>query len=188
MFTREIENRNQLAFIDVLVLKKQDGTLGQIPKSHSYQSVSQCAFVPPSCIVTMSDENPSVKMSPVSRRRSHSNRQQDQTYTVNQRFHYQHHKQRLPCENEVNGHYHLCNQSVSPLHKEYNEQNRSTYAQLSKKCGPIRIQIERGTIYTTLFADDQVVTAEDQEDMSYMLNKFVEEYQKWGMEVSKDKT
>ncbi|GJQ76082.1 hypothetical protein Trydic_g1834 [Trypoxylus dichotomus] len=48
------------------------------------------------------------------------------------------------------------------------------------------IQIDTSSTCTSLFVDDRV--AEDQQDMTYMLNKLVEEYQKWGLEVNKDKT
>lgn len=34
-------------------------------------------------------------------------------------------------------------------------------------------------MYTILFADEQIVIAEDQQDIKYMLNKLVEECCKW---------
>ncbi|GJQ69313.1 hypothetical protein Trydic_g6446 [Trypoxylus dichotomus] len=72
-YTMNIENRNQLLFLDVLVIKKQDGTLG---KDNSYQPLPQCAITPPSRTVTRSGENPSVKILTVSGRQSHSSREQ----------------------------------------------------------------------------------------------------------------
>lgn len=50
------------------------------------------------------------------------------------------------------------------------------------------IRLENTHLYTILFADDQIVIAEDQQDMSYMLNKLIEEYNKWGLEVNTEKT
>ncbi|KAG8333849.1 hypothetical protein J6590_102119 [Homalodisca vitripennis] len=46
----------------------------------------------------------------------------------------------------------------------------------------------RDQIFTLLFADDQVVVAEDEEDLEYMLRKLTEEYEGWGLEVNMDKT
>lgn len=43
-------------------------------------------------------------------------------------------------------------------------------------------------VYTILFADDQIVLAEDQQDMTYMLNKLTEEFKKWEFYVNKDYT
>ncbi|KAK4873129.1 hypothetical protein RN001_015158 [Aquatica leii] len=43
-------------------------------------------------------------------------------------------------------------------------------------------------IHTILFADDQIVMAEDCQDITYMLNKLIEEYKNWGLEVNKEKT
>ena len=46
----------------------------------------------------------------------------------------------------------------------------------------------RECIFTLLFADDQVVLAEDEDDLKYMLRKLIEEYGKWGLEVNTGKT
>jgi hypothetical protein len=35
-------------------------------------------------------------------------------------------------------------------------------------------------LYNLLFADDQVIIAQDIEDADYMLRKLIEEYMKWG--------
>ena len=59
--------------------------------------------------------------------------------------------------------------------------------QWTRKCSPMGIWVEDTPIYTMLFADDQVVFAEDQQDMTYMLNKLTEEYRKWGLEINTDK-
>lgn len=44
------------------------------------------------------------------------------------------------------------------------------------------------TLYTLCFADDQVVIAQDRDDLNYMTRKLVEEYKKWGLEVNVGKT
>ncbi|KAK7874467.1 hypothetical protein R5R35_001556 [Gryllus longicercus] len=36
----------------------------------------------------------------------------------------------------------------------------------------------------SLFADDQVIKAEDEDDVAYMLRKLEEEYGKWVMEIN----
>lgn len=58
----------------------------------------------------------------------------------------------------------------------------------SRKCSSMGIWLNDSPVYTILFADDQVVMAEDQQDMTYMLNKLIEEYTKWGLEVNTEKT
>ena len=40
------------------------------------------------------------------------------------------------------------------------------------------------TIYSLLFADDQLLMAEDYEDLEYMARKFKEEYEKWGLKIN----
>ncbi|KAK7794664.1 hypothetical protein R5R35_003782 [Gryllus longicercus] len=44
------------------------------------------------------------------------------------------------------------------------------------------------TLFSLLFADDQVIMAEDEDDVTYMFRKLVEEYGKWGMEINLQKT
>jgi hypothetical protein len=43
-------------------------------------------------------------------------------------------------------------------------------------------------LYNLLFADDQVIFAQDIEDAEYMLRKLVEEYMKWGLQINCGKT
>lgn len=57
-----------------------------------------------------------------------------------------------------------------------------------RKCSQMGVKMEDGTIYSLLFADDQVILAEDEEDVSYMFRKLVEEYEKWGLEINLQKT
>ena len=44
------------------------------------------------------------------------------------------------------------------------------------------------TIYTLLFADDQVLITGDQDDSSYMLRKLQREYNKWELMINMQKT
>jgi hypothetical protein len=43
-------------------------------------------------------------------------------------------------------------------------------------------------LYNLLFADDQVIIAQDTEDDEHMLRKLVEEYVKWGLQINFGKT
>ncbi|KAK4877485.1 hypothetical protein RN001_009991 [Aquatica leii] len=58
----------------------------------------------------------------------------------------------------------------------------------SRKCRTMGVWLNDSQIHTILFADDQIVMAEDCQDMTYMLNKLIEEYKNWGLEVNKEKT
>ena len=42
------------------------------------------------------------------------------------------------------------------------------------------IQIQNTYVYSLNFADDQVLLAQDHDDMEYMARKLQEEYIKWG--------
>ena len=44
------------------------------------------------------------------------------------------------------------------------------------------------TIYSLLFAYDQLLLAEDSEDLEYMTRKLKEEYEKWGLKINMEKT
>ena len=44
------------------------------------------------------------------------------------------------------------------------------------------------TFYTLCFAVDQVIIAQDQDDVEYMTRKLVAENRKWGLEVNASKT
>lgn len=57
-----------------------------------------------------------------------------------------------------------------------------------KKCSEMGIPIEDKTLHSLLFADDQVIFAGDEDDMIYMVNKLMEEYRKWGLNINLQKT
>jgi hypothetical protein len=48
--------------------------------------------------------------------------------------------------------------------------------------------INVGYVYTLLFADDQVITGEGEDDMNYMTRKLTEESNNWGLEINFEKT
>ena len=56
------------------------------------------------------------------------------------------------------------------------------------KCQNMGIPISNDCLYTIHFADDQVICAQDEFDIQYMLNKLFEEYEKWGLHINTNKT
>lgn len=44
------------------------------------------------------------------------------------------------------------------------------------------------TLYNLHFADDQVVVAQDKEDLRFMTTSLLSEYEKWGLSVNTSKT
>jgi len=50
------------------------------------------------------------------------------------------------------------------------------------------IPLEKTTLYTLQFSDDQVVLAGDKEDLEYMTRKLKETYEKWGLDMNLNKT
>ncbi|XP_060527378.1 uncharacterized protein LOC132702628 [Cylas formicarius] len=57
-----------------------------------------------------------------------------------------------------------------------------------QKCRNMGIPLNNANIYTLSFADDQVIMAQDYDDVEYMMRKLIEEYKKWGLEVNLPKT
>jgi hypothetical protein len=57
-----------------------------------------------------------------------------------------------------------------------------------RKCKYMGININEGYVYTLLFADDQVITGEDEDDINYMTRKLTEGYNNWGLEINFDTT
>uniref|UniRef100_T1H9Z7 Reverse transcriptase domain-containing protein n=1 Tax=Rhodnius prolixus TaxID=13249 RepID=T1H9Z7_RHOPR len=59
----------------------------------------------------------------------------------------------------------------------------------TKKCCKIGVQVGEGMyLHSLLFADDQVMIANDEEDINYMARNLAEEYRKWGLEINIEKT
>jgi hypothetical protein len=50
------------------------------------------------------------------------------------------------------------------------------------------IPIQNTYVYSINFADDQVLLAQDHDDMEYMARKLKEEYEKWGLTINLEKT
>lgn len=75
---------------------------------------------------------------------------------------------------------------LSPLlFNVYVEQALDTWY---RKCAGMGIPIDNSTLHSLLFADDQIVFAQDEEDMEYMLRKLTEEFEKWGLKLNYQKT
>lgn len=75
---------------------------------------------------------------------------------------------------------------LSPtLFKIYLEQTLRIWKQ---KCENMGIPLNNTNIYSLSFADDQVIMAQDYDDIEYMTRKLIEEYKKWGLEVNISKT
>ena len=55
---------------------------------------------------------------------------------------------------------------------------------LQKKCAKMGSEIQDTTIYTMLFADDQLLIAQDYEDLEYMTKKLIDEYELWGLKLN----
>ena len=50
------------------------------------------------------------------------------------------------------------------------------------------LEIQDTTIYSMLFADDQLLIAQDYEDLEYMTRKLIYEYELWGLKLNVKKT
>ena len=76
--------------------------------------------------------------------------------------------------------------SMSPV--LFNIYLEKALLQWRRKCKCMGVPINDRTIYTLHYADDQVVLAQDVEDIEYMTRKLFEEYEKWGLEVNLKKS
>jgi len=59
-----------------------------------------------------------------------------------------------------------------------------------KKCARMGLEVQDTTIYSMLFADDQLllVIAQDYEDSEYMTRELIDEYELWGLKLNATKT
>jgi hypothetical protein len=55
---------------------------------------------------------------------------------------------------------------------------------LQMKCTRMGLEIQGTTIYSMLFADDQLIIAQDYEDLEYMTRKLIEEYEVRGLKLN----
>ena len=49
------------------------------------------------------------------------------------------------------------------------------------------IRIQNTCLHSLNFADDQVLLAQDHDEMEYMARKLKEEYEKWGLTINLEK-
>jgi len=59
---------------------------------------------------------------------------------------------------------------------------------LKRRCQPLGIPIQDTHVYSHNFADDQVLIAQDHDDIEFMTRKLKEEYEKWGLTMNLEKT
>ncbi len=57
-----------------------------------------------------------------------------------------------------------------------------------RKCTQMGIKIGNSYLTSLFFADDQVIIANDEEDMDYMIRKLTAEYEEWGLTINLNKT
>jgi hypothetical protein len=53
-----------------------------------------------------------------------------------------------------------------------------------RRCQPMGIPIQNTHVYSLNFADDQVLTAQDHDDIEFMARKLMEKYEKWGLTMN----
>ena len=58
----------------------------------------------------------------------------------------------------------------------------------NRQCQNMGLRVGEYTVHTLLFADDQVVIADDYDDLEYMTCKLFEELDNWGLKINLDKT
>jgi hypothetical protein len=57
-----------------------------------------------------------------------------------------------------------------------------------KKCARMGLEIQDTAIFSVLFADDQLLIAQDYEDLEYMARKLIDECELWGLKLNVKKT
>lgn len=57
-----------------------------------------------------------------------------------------------------------------------------------RSCCGMGIQLNNEITLYTLFADDQVIVAQNKEDLEFMTTRLIKEYEKWGLTVNRTKT
>ena len=62
---------------------------------------------------------------------------------------------------------------------------QEAFNQWCKKCSRMGIELGEPNFYTMLFADDQIILANDKDDITYMMRKLLEEFKKLGLQVNK---
>jgi hypothetical protein len=57
-----------------------------------------------------------------------------------------------------------------------------------KKCAKMGLEIQDMTIYSMLYADDQLLIAQDYQDIEYMTRKLIDKYELRGLKLNTKKT
>jgi hypothetical protein len=65
---------------------------------------------------------------------------------------------------------------------------QKTLENWQKKCARMGLETQDTTIYSMLFADDQLLIAQDYEDLEYMTRKLIDEYELWCLKLNIKKT
>ena len=53
-----------------------------------------------------------------------------------------------------------------------------------KKCSKMGLEIQDTTIYSLLFADDQLLIAQEYEESVHMTRELIDEYELWGLKLN----
>jgi hypothetical protein len=53
-----------------------------------------------------------------------------------------------------------------------------------KKCAKMGLEIQDTSIYSLLFEYDQLLIAQDYEDLEHMTRKLIDEYELWGLKLN----
>lgn len=56
-----------------------------------------------------------------------------------------------------------------------------------EKCKNMGLRVGGDTLFTLFFTDDQIIMAEDEEDLGYMVRKLKEEYENAGLKINMSK-
>ena len=77
---------------------------------------------------------------------------------------------------------------ISPVIKMVYPRCLLLHKQIHTKYYKINIKLNKNIyIYSLNFADDQVVLAQDRDDMGYVARKLKDEYEEWGLTISLEK-
>ena len=60
--------------------------------------------------------------------------------------------------------------------------------QWCKKCSRMGIEMGESNFYTMLFADDQIILANYEDEITYLMEKLLEKFKKWELQVNISKT
>jgi hypothetical protein len=61
---------------------------------------------------------------------------------------------------------------------------QNAFENWQKKCAKMGLKIQDRTIHSLLFADDQLLIAQNYEELQYMARKLIDEYELWGLKLN----